>query len=100
VWTCKLLKMGTVCFSEMFVSNCDSIRCNNPEEQHGHLHHRENLTSHKNKLIQQKSYFIRSEISNLLLLLKFNKEQAKDKPMSVAVKILNFLIATLNITEF
>jgi hypothetical protein len=36
--------MQTVCFSETFVSTCESTRRHNPVEQHRHPHHRENLT--------------------------------------------------------
>jgi hypothetical protein len=38
--------METVCFSETLVSTYKSTRRHNPE-QHRHLHHRENLKSHK-----------------------------------------------------
>jgi hypothetical protein len=39
-------KMETVCFSETSVSTYKTARRHNPEEQHRHLHRRENLKSH------------------------------------------------------
>jgi hypothetical protein len=40
------LKMETVCFSET-LSTYESTLRHNPDEQHRHLHRRENLKSHK-----------------------------------------------------
>lgn len=45
------LKVEAVCSSEMLLSTQKSSRRYNPEDEPQHLHRRENLTSHKNRLL-------------------------------------------------
>jgi hypothetical protein len=61
---CSGLKMETVCPSETFVPTYESVRRHTPEDQHRHLHSRENLTSHISHLTPHISH-LTSHISHL-----------------------------------
>jgi uncharacterized membrane protein len=57
--------METVYFSETFVSTYESIRFHNPEQQHRHLHSRENLKSDFVKVTQE----AQETLSRILFIL-------------------------------
>jgi hypothetical protein len=65
-WCChpsSALKMEAVCSSETMISTYKSTRRHNPEEQHRHLHRRENLISYLGSVCLLVRLFVRFFLS-------------------------------------
>jgi hypothetical protein len=64
-------KMETECSSETLVSTYKSTQCYCPEDQHRHLHPRENLKSDVLLLFQRPIYFLIWVVLEPLIIIKY-----------------------------
>jgi hypothetical protein len=53
-----ILNLGTMYFSKRLLSTCKSTWCYKPEDQHWHLQHHENLSSHRSAVDSIVAYFL------------------------------------------
>jgi hypothetical protein len=77
--TFRRKKMGAVCFSEMLVSIYESTRRHNPEEQHRHLHRRDNLKFLIVKLYSRQQTRVLNAVDWIKCILLYDHTKCKSE---------------------